>query len=190
MDATVPSPLVAWESVYVIIGSSGAALTGLQFVVIALIADARRQSTSTEIAAFATPTILHFCCALLVSCMMSAPWPGLSGLATALDVCGVAGVAYSLLVISRALRQTTYQLQAEDWVWHATLPVCTYSVLALGGVLLRSHTSTALFAIAVATLLLIFIGVHNAWDTVTYVTLEFPAEGSQHSTTTRSRRRK
>ena len=30
------SPIAAWESFYVIVGSSGAALTGLQFVVIAL----------------------------------------------------------------------------------------------------------------------------------------------------------
>ena len=33
--------LVPWESFYVIVGSSGAALTGLQFVVIALLADVR-----------------------------------------------------------------------------------------------------------------------------------------------------
>jgi hypothetical protein len=40
------SPLVAWESFYVIVGSSGAALTGLQFVVIALIAEVRKRSTA------------------------------------------------------------------------------------------------------------------------------------------------
>lgn len=41
MEEAVRSPLVAWESFYVIVGSSGAALTGLQFVVIALIAESR-----------------------------------------------------------------------------------------------------------------------------------------------------
>ncbi len=34
-------PLRAWETFYVIVGSSAAALTGLQFVVIALIAESR-----------------------------------------------------------------------------------------------------------------------------------------------------
>jgi hypothetical protein len=38
------SPLVAWESFYVIVGSSGAALTGLQFIVIALIAESRARA--------------------------------------------------------------------------------------------------------------------------------------------------
>jgi hypothetical protein len=36
----MPDPhLAEWESFYVIVGSSSAALTGLQFVVIALVAD-------------------------------------------------------------------------------------------------------------------------------------------------------
>jgi len=72
------SPLVAWESFYVIIGSSAAALTGLQFVVIALVAESRTRSTSREIAAFGTPTIVHFCAVLLVSAILSAPWRALT----------------------------------------------------------------------------------------------------------------
>jgi hypothetical protein len=55
IQETTASPFSVWESFYVIIGSSAAALTGLQFVVIALIAEARTRSTSREIAAFGTP---------------------------------------------------------------------------------------------------------------------------------------
>ena len=33
------------------------------------------------------------------------------------------------------------------------------------------HEHESLFVIAAATLLLVFIGIHNAWDTVTYITL-------------------
>src|SRR5437867_13116458 len=63
----IASPLAAWESFYVIVGSSAAALTGLQFVVIALIAESGRRSTSKEITAFGTPTIVHFCAVLLIA---------------------------------------------------------------------------------------------------------------------------
>lgn len=73
MDEAARSPLATWESFYVIIGSSAAALTGLQFVVIALIAEARTRSTPREIAAFGTPTIVHFCAVLLLSAILSAP---------------------------------------------------------------------------------------------------------------------
>src|SRR5436309_14142322 len=80
--STVPeavlSPFAAWENFYVIIGSSAAALIGLQFVVIALVADSRTQSTSREIAAFGTPTILHFSAVLLLAAILSAPWQTLA----------------------------------------------------------------------------------------------------------------
>ena len=47
-----------WETFYVIVGSAAAALTGLQFVVIALVADVRPRSSNETIDAFATPTIV------------------------------------------------------------------------------------------------------------------------------------
>ena len=67
------SPLAAWETFFFLIGSSGAALTGLQFVVIALIAESSRRATHREIDAFTTPTIVHFGGVLLVSAIVSAP---------------------------------------------------------------------------------------------------------------------
>ena len=68
-------PLAEWESFYVIIGTSAAALTGLTFVVIAVVADAGpRATTPLGIATFITPTIVHFCGALVISSILSAPW--------------------------------------------------------------------------------------------------------------------
>jgi hypothetical protein len=64
-------PVAAWDNFYVIVGSSAAALTGLQFVVIALGAEARAIRGQT-IGAFGTPTIVHFCAVLLVSAILSA----------------------------------------------------------------------------------------------------------------------
>src|SRR2546430_12420592 len=46
VEPAAVSPFAAWESFYVIIGSSGAALTGLQFVVIALSAEGRATRTA------------------------------------------------------------------------------------------------------------------------------------------------
>src|SRR5258705_8214506 len=91
-----------WESFYVIVGSSGAALTGLQFVVIALMVDVRRHGTLREIEAFATPTIVHFCAVLLVSAILSAPWSSPGGAMLLLGTSGAAGGAYVLVVSGRA----------------------------------------------------------------------------------------
>ena len=80
MEEAAPSLLTHWESFYVIVGSSAAALTGLMFVVVALVAESesRRRDAASGIDAFGTPTIVHFCSALLVSAVLSAPWASLS----------------------------------------------------------------------------------------------------------------
>lgn len=163
--------LVAWESFYIIVGSSAGALTGLQFVVIALTAESSAGGPP-EIAAFGTPTVLHFCAALLVSALLSAPWSALSGAGIALAVCGAAGVVYAAIVVRRARRSQAYRPVLEDWIWHAVLPLLAYAVLLVAGLLLARSSGPALSLVAAASLLLVFVGIHNAWDAVTYIALE------------------
>src|SRR6266511_3563955 len=171
MEEAARSPLVAWETFYVIVGSSGAALTGLQFVVIALIAESRTRTTARQIDAFGTPTIVHFCTVLLVSAILSAPWHGLSRVSLALAACGFTGVVYGLIVIHRARSQTAYRPVFEDWLWHAVLPLIAYALLLVAAIMLRSDPRRVLFVVGATAVLLLFIGIHNAWDTVTYITI-------------------
>jgi hypothetical protein len=71
------SLLTTWEIFYVIIGSSAAELTGLMFIVITLIAGTRERRSGEALAAFGTPTVVHFCVALAVAAILSAPWQAL-----------------------------------------------------------------------------------------------------------------
>ena len=169
MVDTVPLPLTSWESFYVIVGSSGAALTGLSFVVIALVAESQLRSSFAEINAFGTPTVVHFCAAFLISVMMSAPWRGLVTLAVLVGLTGVAGVGYIAVVVRRARLQKGYQPVWEDWLWHTVLPLLAYFGMMIAGALLTSHAVGALFTVGAMSVLLLFIGIHNAWDTVTYL---------------------
>jgi hypothetical protein len=167
-----PTPfLTAWENFYVIVGSSGAALTGLQFVVIALVAETTKRRSSREIAAFGTPTVVHFCAVLFISAALSAPWQGLSGPAITLGCGGILGVAYAFVVVIRARAQDGYKPVLEDWLWHVVLPFVAYATLLAAAVSMRQHPAPALFSVAAASLLLLFIGIHNSWDTVTYITV-------------------
>ena len=163
------SALSSWESFYVIVGSSGGALIGLQFVVITLIANRRNLATAGALSAFGTPTVVHLAGALLVSAIMSAPWASLGILSIVLLMCGVGGLAYSAIVLRRARRQTDYEPVREDWIWHAVLPFVCYGALTLSAALLSMDSRHALFAIGTAALGLLIIGIHNAWDTVTHV---------------------
>ena len=169
MTESIPAALAGWESYYVIVGSSAAALTGLQFVVIAVVADVSQRASDDQINAFATPSIVHVCVALLTSAALSAPWRRLQSAAIALGIVGLAGILYAAIVIRRARRQAGYAPVFEDWLWHAALPIVAYGMLLGGSLALVSHEHEALFFIGAATLLLVFIGIHNAWDTVTWL---------------------
>jgi hypothetical protein len=47
------------------------------------------------------------------------------------------------------------------------LPLAAYAMLALSAYAPLSHVREALFAAAAAAVLLLFAGIHNAWDAVT-----------------------
>lgn len=57
----------------------------------------------------------------------------------------------------------------EDWLFHTALPLLAYATLFSGALTLVHHTADALFGIGAASVLLLFIGIHNAWDTVTFI---------------------
>ena len=168
MEAVLLSALARWANFYVIVGSSAGALTGLQFVVVALIAQAGRTTTKREIRAFGTPTVIHFCAALVISVVMNIPWLAVSHLAASLAVLAIIGLVYSLTVIVHA-RKSTYQPDAEDWFWYAGLPVLAYVMLGVAAILVWMLAVWCLFLIAANSVLFLFMGIRNSWDTVTYV---------------------
>jgi len=165
-------PLAGWENFYVIVGSSAAALTGLQFVVITLVAtEPRLKSSGAEVGVFATPTVLHFCSVLVVACILNSPWRDVSNAATALGIYGGFGVFYCGIVTRRATRRMDYKPVAEDWIWHTVLPFLVYGAVLISALVLPRHRG-ALFAVAAAALVLLLIGIRNAWDSVTYIAIE------------------
>jgi hypothetical protein len=161
--------LTAWESFYVILGSSSAALIGLMFVVVTLLAGDQAVATTEGVSAFGAPTVIHFCAAFLVSAILSAPWGRLWQAGLAVGLTGLAGLTYDVVVLRRVRRQTDYRPVLEDWSWHILLPFAAYLTLMVAGILVRGSPHGALFGIAAAAVLLLFIGIHNAWDTITYI---------------------
>jgi hypothetical protein len=161
--------LDAWDSFYVILGSAAGALIGLQFVVMTLIASLRTRTSRESIAAFGTPTVVHLTGTLLVSALLSVPWPSLPPASAALGACGLGGVLYSVVVVRRARRQTVYTPVWQDWLWYALLPGTAYATLALAAPFLRAGHDRAPFVVAASALALLLIGIHNAWDTVTHM---------------------
>lgn len=160
--------LAEWDSFYVIIGSAAGALIGLQFVVMTLISERPPRRAAEAGAAFATPTIVHFSVALLLSALLRAPWHSYASVQWLCAVGGIAGVLYALVVARRMRVQQTYKPALEDWISHVLLPLAGYAMLAASAALVPAFFREGLFLIAGAVLLLLFTGIHNAWDAVAY----------------------
>jgi hypothetical protein len=160
--------LKEWESFYVIVGGGAAALIGLQFVVLTLIAEKPQLASPQAAAAFATPTIVHFSSVLLLAAILRVPWHGAAAVSMLWGLLGLSGVTYTFIVARRARSQTAYRPDLEDWIFHTLLPLAAYATLALTALAARTHADEALLGAGAATLLLLFIGIHNAWDAVSY----------------------
>jgi|SRR5438105_9541194 len=165
------SEFAEWESFYVIVGAAAGALIGLQFVVMTLLAEKPHLGTPEAGAAFATPTIVHFSVALLLSAILRAPWHGIAPIAVLWGLVGLGGIIYVAIVARRMRTQTTYRPDREDWLFHGVLPLAANLVLLLSALAAPSHEREALFALGAATLCLLFIGIHNSWDTIAYQVL-------------------
>jgi hypothetical protein len=169
------NPLAEWLPFLAIVASAAGALIGLQFVVMALIISLPRRANneagpqlSAVGTAFSTPTIVHFGTVLFLAAALCAPWHSSVPVALLPALFGLAGLLYSIVITVRLRRQDVYLPQFEDWLFHSVLPLAANLALAVAAPFLLWQTRNALFAVAASLLLLLLIGIHNAWDSVTY----------------------
>ncbi len=154
-------------------GSSAAALTGLMFVVITLVSRTERaEDVHAGTSAFSTPTVMHFAAALLISAVLIAPWRSLVHAGVVVALIGVFGLVYILRVMHRTRRLTIYTADLADWIWFTILPFGAYGAISAGAIALAAAPVQGLFILAGGLVLLIFIGIRNAWDIVTYIAIE------------------
>jgi hypothetical protein len=162
--------LADWANFYVITGTAAAGLTGLTFVCIALAADTRRVSV-VGLRAFVTPTIVHFCAVLALSAFLSVPHLTAMSLCVGFGVAGIAGVSYVGVVAARMnLAANNYVPVLEDWLGNAILPAIAYGVPLVMAFTVGQHPQASLYGVAAVLLLLLFIGIHNAWDVAVWNT--------------------
>jgi hypothetical protein len=172
----VPDPAVPiladWGNFYVIIGSAAAGLTGLMFVVISLGAEARTISNEKGLRAFVTPTVVHFCIALVVSVYLSSPGQTPVSIGAGCAILGLAGLTYVAGAMRVAGRLREYQPVGEDWLWHGAFPILAYlAFLIVAVVVCTGHVVGGLRVLAADTVFILLTAIHNAWDAATWVAL-------------------
>jgi hypothetical protein len=112
--------------------------------------------------------VVHFSAALALSALLTAPWQTIFPAAVLWGTLGLAGVVYELIVARRMRTQRAYVPELEDWLLHALLPLAAYAALAVSAFAASPYIRGALFAVGAAVLVLLFVGIYNAWDAVTY----------------------
>jgi hypothetical protein len=165
------SLLAGWENYYVIVGSSAGALTGLTFVVIALVRDAQRVAPF-GLSVFVTPTIVHFSGVLALAAYLSMPHLHVATLSAGFAAGGLAGLAYSAFITAHMPRRgSEYTPVREDWIFNVILPALAYGCLLVMAVLVWRWVSQSLYVVAALSLLMLFVGIHNAWDIAVWMTV-------------------
>lgn len=132
-----------WQNFYMLIGTAAATLTGLMFVVTTLIAG-----------------------------ILSAPWSAFSSISLLLGLFGLGMVFYLIIVMRRMRRVPHYQSTLEDWLWYMAFPLLAHIGLILAAIALPANPALALYIISAAMVLLLFVGIRNAWDLVTFLAVE------------------
>ena len=162
--------LTDWMNFYIIIGGSAGALIGLQFVVVTLMADMpAMQGEEQATKAFTTPSVVHFQVVLLLSAIFCAPWHSYMVVTVLWGLIGLFGIVYSWVVFRRLRSVIAYDAVFEDWFFYVLLPLVSYLSLILSACVAHFHEIPALFGVGASAVLLLFTGIHNAWDLVTHI---------------------
>jgi hypothetical protein len=171
------SLLAGWENFYVILGTTAGGLTGLTFVVIALVKERNPSVRRAGISVFVTPTIVHFGGVLAFAAFMNMPHPHVATLSTVFVLAGVAGVVYSAVIGTHMPGLgSVYVAVREDWIWNVIVPTVIYAALMVEGFLIWRWRTEALYAVAALSLALLFVGIRNAWDIAVWTALNVPRD--------------
>jgi len=161
--ATLLTILHSWDNFFIMAGTAAATLIGLLFVAVTVTGF----STSRIVRGtrgFLTPTLTRFVEVLCLSLAVLAPWPSAWPIGIILSLGGLAGLAYQTKVVVMRHKVGLDLPDRSDWLTYVDVPVLGNGSLIVGAVGLLAGRSFAPYAIAGATVLLLFAGIYGAWD--------------------------
>jgi len=162
--------VLGWSNYYYLIGSAAAGLIGLLFVVMTLTAGVDRSRARRAQALYMTPTIVHFGAVFTMSAVTMAPGLGLKGAAVVFGLVALLGLACAgrALIGFRRPRTGEPPHWSDFWLY-AALPTALYFGLVVASAGVWAQEAWATLALAGLLLLLLLLGIRNAWDLVTSI---------------------
>ena len=158
-----------WDNFYLLVGGAAGALIGLMFVVATLTTEAQTKRPALGVQIFITPIVFHFGVVLIVSALAAVPGLALSSVGVLLAFLAALGFAYSTMTTAKLFGA---QLESSpDWsdkCFYGILPMIAYLGLAAAAGAVWLAPKSAAYGVAAIMLVLLLIGIRNAWDLATF----------------------
>ncbi|HTT83186.1 MAG TPA: hypothetical protein VMF67_06880 [Rhizomicrobium sp.] len=120
---------------------------------------------------FITPTAVHLGSVLVGSAILTAPALTSLSLAILLGTGEIAGTIYGLMV---ATRISNMRLVLDDRVCYVILPILAYAAMTAAALIERWAVNLALETLAASLVVILIIGMRNAWDMATFMITRDP----------------
>ncbi len=65
-----------------------------------------------------------------------------------------------------------YDTPLKDWVWYLIVPLSMYIALIVTAIMLPTNPALILYFINAVMVALLFIGIRNSWDLLTFLAVE------------------
>ncbi len=157
-------PLAQWRDFYAMIGTASGAIVGATFVVATLAAGLEQRSMGMK--GFITPTAVHLGSVLLGAAVLCVPTLTPEAFEIILGAGGFAGAIYGAVVTTRIWKMP---LDLSDRCFYVALPILAYAVMTAAALLARRDGTLALEMLAGSLVLLLVIGMRNAWDMANFM---------------------
>lgn len=161
--------LQAWETFYLVVGTSAGALVGVMFIVATLTAEIAVDQINRGTIIYQNPTVFHFGVIVGVSAMALVPEHLLPVVAVLTGVAGLAGLVYAAVTLRRMSEPYEfYKATHADRLFFSALPAVSYLLMIGGAVAVFWAPEVAAEIIGAGTLLLLLVSIRNAWDVASF----------------------
>ena len=169
--------LKEWHDFYLLIGTAAATLVGLMYVVASIGTRYFTPEREAGLHMFLTPTVVHFSAILVTALVVMGPFESWSSPAAPLVAVSLFGLAYAVRVWFRMRqRGVIATIDLADRAWYALTPVVSYLLIAAAAILLGEGRGLGLDLLAEGVILLLLLGLRNAWDMTVWVVIKTPGE--------------
>lgn len=157
-----------WENFYILIGGAAGALIGLMFVVTTLTAGRDPAQVSRGAPVYVTPVVFHFAVVMVISAIAEMPGVRPAAMGAVLAVAAAIGLPYAI-VTTRALFRPGWPTPPDmsDRCFYGVFPALAYLAIAAAAAATWLASGMAAHLIGLSLLILLLIGIRNAWDLAT-----------------------